>query len=296
MGRWNFRSWRLALRLREGVPFLTSWVVVFLSACHSFGEWSHLQEPKPKTLAARTESPARKQAPAVAKAALPKPEVSPLDEGVAQRIDLRGRRSFEIDRHEVTAGQYAECVKKKRCSPARRGGRCTFDSLDLIDHPINCVSYRQAADFCTFKKKRLPTAAEWDAAAFDVVGGRAGAAEQKKWPPPENAANIADESARRKSSHWNSVSGYQDGYVATAPVGSFAPNEYGLFDLVGNVAEWTAGRSRARKLRTKKAVRGVRGGSFGSYRAPRLSAAGQDFYLVSHVSAHVGFRCARSVK
>jgi len=84
---------------------------------------------------------------------------------------------------------------------------------------------------------RLPTEAEW---AF-VARYPDGTTPQKyPWgdslPLPAETGNYGDASAESLLS--GSLAGYDDGYPATAPVGSFAPNSLGLFNLGGNVAEW----------------------------------------------------------
>jgi formylglycine-generating enzyme required for sulfatase activity len=106
-------------------------------------------------------------------------------------------------------------------------------------HPVVCVSWNDSMAFMdwlkgkTGKQYRLPTEAEWEYA------GRNGGKEHKySWGNGDPSGNIADESAKRRFSGWTIWDGYDDGYIFTAPVGSFRPNELGLYDMTGNVWEW----------------------------------------------------------
>jgi len=112
-----------------------------------------------------------------------------------------------------------------------------------MNNPVIHVSWNDAVAYCDWLSRktgqiyRLPTEAEWEYAARS--GGKM---HTYSWgnnlPGGRIGGNIADESLKRALG-WSSIcDGYDDGYVYTAPVGSYQPNELGLFDLTGNVWEW----------------------------------------------------------
>jgi len=161
--------------------------------------------------------------------------------------------TFQIDQKEVSVAQFARCVTAKACSsegltmPFYDGKEqpeyaefCNWKKKGREQHPINCVPWSEAEAYCKWSGKRLPTEAEWEKTARGVDG--------RKYPWGDvhpigvKLANVADETARKRYPEWKSTNGYDDGYLATAPVGSFpdgaAPS--GAEDMVGNVWEWIA--------------------------------------------------------
>ena len=109
-------------------------------------------------------------------------------------------------------------------------------------HPVTCVSWNDAKAYASWLSAktghgyRLPSASEWEYAA------RTGGEAVQPWNPDGSDActnaNVADASAAHRYPGW-SVFACDDGYVNTAPVGSFKTNAWGLNDMLGNVFQWT---------------------------------------------------------
>jgi formylglycine-generating enzyme required for sulfatase activity len=131
--------------------------------------------------------------------------------------------AFEMDRHEITNAEYAECVADGGCSlPLHMGSYSRasyFDDLAYADFPVIWMEWFQVAEYCTWAGKRLPTEAEWEHAAR---GGLAG----KRFPWGD-AISSTD-------------ANYDMNLGDTAAVESYPPNGYGLYDMAGNVWEWVA--------------------------------------------------------
>lgn len=183
------------------------------------------------------------------------------DEHPRHRVFLDG---FNLDKYEVTNRRFEQFVgetnyrttaerdgKAYTLTPAHKweevsgahwrkpeGGDTVFVS-NREEHPVVSVSWNDAEAYCRWAGKRLPTEAEFEYAT------RAGT-ETKYWwgdgiPGSRRVGNVADESLKRQYSSWTIMTaGYDDGYVRTAPVGSYEVNRFGLHDMTGNAWEWVA--------------------------------------------------------
>jgi formylglycine-generating enzyme required for sulfatase activity len=109
---------------------------------------------------------------------------------------------------------------------------------DKMDHPVVHVAYEDVLAFAAWAGKRLPTEAEWEYAARGGLAKKA-----YVWGDEFEPAGHA--MANSFQGHFPDHNTHQDGYETTAPVGSFPPNGYGLYDVAGNVWEWTSDWYRA---------------------------------------------------
>jgi len=168
-----------------------------------------------------------------------------------------------------------------------------------LDDARACVQWLSAR---TGQPYRLLTEAEWEYAA------RAGSGAAFSFGGNANALchfdNVADFALQRVRSEWSIVN-CDDGHVTTAPVGSFPPSAFGLYDMHGNVWEWVqdclrwtygTGKADGRAVapRVCKPLRVMRGGSWGSEPALLRCAARGDFW--AHFRGNVsGIRIARTL-
>ena len=107
-------------------------------------------------------------------------------------------------------------------------------SLDgLAQHPVVHVAYEDAEAYARWVGKELPTEAEWEFAARGGLDGKKFAWGDEDFPDGKPMTN-----SWQGQFPWQNL--LRDGYEGTSPVGSFPPNGYGLYDMTGNVWEWTS--------------------------------------------------------
>lgn len=166
------------------------------------------------------------------------------DERPAHQVTLK---AFLLDEHEVTNGQYLECVNAKICRPWKADAAKAMkygseQEFRGARKPVVGVSFDDAKTYCEWRGKRLPTEAEWERAARGDDG--------RKYPWG---------SAFPDPKKHGCFQGCQGG--ATAEVGSFPADAgpYGHHDLAGNVWEWSADHYDPYAYKRPSADRGVPG-------------------------------------
>ena len=205
--------------------------------------------------------------------------------------------AFLLDTTEVTVAGYAECVRAGRCEAAASTVQwegisaadrevwsryCNRDRDDRADHPVNCVEWDQAAAFCAWAGKRLPTEEEWEWAARN---GR------------EDTPHPWGEAAPSTQPCW---SGESEGRVrgGTCTAGSHPEDvtRAGVRDLGGGVSEWTSSEtvvgadSRGRGGTTVKVFRGGNWHDDDPWQVASTARSAAD--LRPRRDPRLGFRCA----
>lgn len=177
------------------------------------------------------------------------------------------------------------------------------DAMEFADHPVVHVTWTDAKAFAYWAGKRLPTEAEWEAAAR-------GDQTQAPYPWGMELAPEGIHQCNTWQGKFPSYNNGEDGFLGTAPALSFKPNSLGLYNVVGNVWEWTADgwstdwhaseldatRINPQGPPDTKAWPGMkvmRGGSYlchASY-CTRYRLSARSFNSIVTSIGHIGFRC-----
>ena len=156
-------------------------------------------------------------------------------------------------------------------------------TTDIQSHPVTHISWRDANAFAQWNGKRLPTEAEWEKAAR---GGR----ENSLYAWGDDLIVDGQHMCNIWQGDFPTFNSAQDGHLGTAPVHSFEPNGYGLYNVCGNVWEWTADSWNSTDLTDNKVIKG---GSFmchDSY-CNRYRLSARTSHPKNGFTAHIGFRC-----
>ena len=145
------------------------------------------------------------------------------------RVYLDG---FWIDATEVTVAMYSQCVLAGACSNRRcKASREEFGIIGQVvgnprskaihnaNSPATCVTWQQAIDYCAWRGARLPSEAEWEKAARGGLEGQI-----YPWGHAVPDGSLANFEIP------------EGNYLA--PVGSYPPNGFGIYDMAGNAWEW----------------------------------------------------------
>jgi formylglycine-generating enzyme required for sulfatase activity len=238
------------------------------------------------------------------------------DERPERRIAIR--EPFAVSRYEITRDQYETFV---HATNRPVGGDCLTDRVKRGDwqldahttfrdpgfvqagnHPVACVSWEEAQAYVAWLNAqtsggyRLLTEVEWEYVA------RGGATENLVYPWGDDTAqgcpfaNTFDQTMLTRYTGVDTT-GYKvfdpmpcaDGLFNTSPVGSLQPNGYGVYDVIGNVAEWVEGCFDSACTR-----RFIKGGSWGSL-AHNVRIAERIPYAPTHRDDSIGIRVARTL-
>ncbi|MBI1822880.1 MAG: SUMF1/EgtB/PvdO family nonheme iron enzyme [Nitrospirae bacterium] len=199
--------------------------------------------------------------------------------------------AFEIDRYEVTNQQYdlfvqatGHRIPSEPRFPLYYRWEKGHPSKDQEKYPVSYVDYEDAASYCTWRRKRIPTEAEWEKAARGT--------DARKWP-------WGNQFDKKKCNT-------DDSHLSwTLPVGSLpsGASPYGVMEMCGNIAEWTSswykpypGNSLKREA-FGESLKVVRGGAW-SLPAHPFSRTSHRSYAVKPSKRHrsIGIRCVRDAR
>lgn len=239
-------------------------------------------------------------------------ELKPRPEDYPQAIPenlVAGAVVFSPPNHPVELGDHFQWWSYVAGANWRHPEGPGSDIKNRMNHPVVEIAYEDAVAYCKWAGKRLPTEAEFE---FASRGGL----DRKRYDWGDEFMPNGRHMANTFQGHFPDTNTGEDGYADTAPVGSYRANGYGLFDMAGNVWEWTSDWYRADYYETLAASgqvavnptgpadsldptepgvrkRGMRGGSFlcTDQYCSRYIAGGPGKGEPDTGTNHLGFRC-----
>jgi len=231
-------------------------------------------------------------------------------------------QSVCMDLYEVSAKKYKACSDQGKCrraptevewpkitaaERATYSPLCTGSDPEKADHPITCVTWEMANDYCKVNDKRLPTEAEWEFATRGPDG------RIYPWgddPPTAEHLNACDAQClawgKAHKVELNALEKGDDGFPTTAPVGKFPAgrSRFGPYDVVGNVWEWVADWYGDYKAEAAQNPVGpatgerkvIRGGAWNAGVETWLHPSFRYAQVPNAQSYGIGFRCVKTIK
>lgn len=214
------------------------------------------------------------------------------DESPARTVHVT---AFWIDRLEVSVAQYERCVAASACRPPPAApnkaatAECNWGHADRRDHPVNCVTWQEAVDYCRWAGAALPTEAQWEKAARG--------SDARRYPWGSEQATCEHTVMPQRG-----VAGC--GRKTTWPVGTKPRDEspFGVRDMSGNVREWVADHYGEKYYATSPDrdptgpergwAKTLRGGSWEVHNDQHMRAANRYRFKPDFRFHGAGFRCA----
>jgi eukaryotic-like serine/threonine-protein kinase len=230
--------------------------------------------------------------------------------------------SLCMDLYEVSVKKYKSCSDQGKCrraptevdwpkiSAAERAiysPLCSVSDPEKLDHPITCVTWEMADNYCKANDKRLPTEAEWEFATRGPDG------RIYPWgddPPTAEHLNACDAQClawgKAHKVELKALEKGDDGFATTAPVGKFPAgrSRFGPYDVVGNVWEWVADWYGTYQADATKNPLGpatgerkvIRGGAWNAGFETWLHPSFRYAQVPNAQSYGIGFRCVKDLK